>query len=87
MTDQICSRGRHFTDAALAAGAATRRRKAENPEIKGLPEVFAVHLPVTAKTFSWEIRRFGSLVLERGTDMFDSAAEARIAGEAALSVS
>lgn len=87
MIDQPRSPGRHFTDAARAAGLEARRRKAKPPALKGVPEVFAVHLPSAAKTFSWEIRRFGSLVLERGIDRFATVGEARVAGEAAMTTS
>jgi hypothetical protein len=48
--------------------------------------VFAVHFPATAGTFSWEIRRFGSIVLQRGIEQFSTAAEARVAGEVVLSL-
>ena len=75
---------RYFTDAARVAAGEARRLKREHPVAKGLPEVFAVHLPARGKTFGWEIRRFGSVVLEQGVDQFDTAAEARAAGEAVL---
>jgi hypothetical protein len=84
MIDQPRSPGRHFTDAARAAGLEARRRKAKTLALKGVPEVFAVHLPSAAKTFSWEIRRFGSVVLQQGVEHFSTAAEARVAGEAAM---
>lgn len=35
--------------------------------------------------YSWEIRRYGAVVQLRGTEHFQTAAEARVAGEAKLS--
>ena len=86
MTNPIpMAKRRYFTEVARAAAAESRRLKRENPAPKGMAEVFAVRLPPTGKTFGWEIRRFGSLILGRGVDQFGTAAEARTAGEAAMS--
>ena len=49
-----------------------------------LQQMFAVRLPPPSTGYGWEIRRFGSFVLERGTDRFDAAAEAKAAGDAEL---
>ncbi len=84
MTDPTSKPPRHyFTEVARAAAAEAKRIKRENPAPKDLVEVFAVHLPATGKMFSWEIRRFGGLVVDRGVDQFITASEARVAGEAA----
>lgn len=84
MINQRRRQGSYFSDAARAAGLEVRRRKARTPALKDGPEVFAVHFPATAGTFSWEIRRFGSIVLQRGVEQFSTAAEARVAGEVAI---
>ncbi len=76
-----------FTAAARAAAMEARRRRQENSLPKDTPEVFAVRLPLAGMTFGWEIRRFGSVVLARGAETFETAAEARVAGEAALPAS
>lgn len=35
-------------------------------------------------SFVWEIRRYGALVVQRGTESYPTSAEARVAGEAVL---
>ncbi len=70
-------RARIARDASVAA---MRERKALPADRAA---VFVVRPSST--TFSWELRRYGAVVILRGTESFRSAAEARIAGEAALS--
>lgn len=84
MTNEPRGQGRYFTDATRLAGLEARRRKALKPSLTGRPEVFVVHLPAASATFGWEIRRFGSVVLQQGLDQFDTIASARAAGETAL---
>ena len=84
MDDFAKSQGRYFTAAARAAAAEVRRQKRENPIPVDTPKVFVIRVPPTNKGFGWEIRRFGSIVLSRSAEKFDTAAEAMAAGEAAL---
>jgi hypothetical protein len=46
--------------------------------------VFVFRCPPSATTFSWEIRRFGAIVVKRSDHVFASEAAAREAGTAAL---
>ncbi|RYC28875.1 hypothetical protein D3273_26950 [Lichenibacterium minor] len=64
--------------AALAARAAKRAE----PDTFGLPELFVVK--AGDQRFTWELRRFGGVVLQRGAEPFPNQALARAAGEAAL---
>ena len=73
---------RYFTEAARIAAAAARKAKQEAPDAFGLPELFVVK--AGAHAFTWELRRFGGVVLQRGPEAFDSAAQAQADGEAAL---
>lgn len=52
------------------------------PDTFGLPEVFIVK--ADDRAFTWELRRFGGVVLERGVETFPSGELARAGGEAAL---
>lgn len=56
----------------------------ENPIPKDRPEVFVIRVPPTNRPFSWEIHRYGSLVLQRGIEEFATTGEARMAGETNL---
>lgn len=71
---------RHSTEAARAASIAVRKAKAAGTV--GLPELFIVK--AEDPTFTWELRRFGGVVLQRGAESFATVALARSAGEAAL---
>ncbi|WP_237481231.1 hypothetical protein [Lichenibacterium dinghuense] len=73
---------RHFTDAARAAAAAARKAKREGPDRFGQPEMFVVK--AGERAFTWELRRFGGVVLQRGPEGFRDTASARADGEAAL---
>ena len=57
--------------------ASSEQRAAEDAEI----DVFAIR---SASGFTWEVRRFGGLVMAQGDDCFDTAEEARSAGQATL---
>ena len=61
-----------------------RKRSISQRREDALQQVFAVRLPPPSTGYGWEIRRFGSFVLKRGTDRFDTAAEAKAAGDAEL---
>ena len=73
---------RRFTEAARLAAAEARRAKREGPDTFGLPELFTVK--DGNRGFTWELRRFGGLVLQRGSETFPNAATARADGEDAL---
>ena len=76
---------RHFTDAARAAAKEARRRKKEMQADPNRPEIFVARAGPESRCFVWEIRRFGGVLLDRGTAPFEDAAEARLAGKRALS--
>lgn len=73
---------RYFTEAARIAAAKARKAKREAPDTFGRPDLFVVKAGPHA--FTWELRRFGGLVLQRGPEAFPDAAAARADGEAAL---
>lgn len=73
---------RHFTDQARAAAAAARKAKRDGPDRFGQPEMFVVK--AGERAFTWELRRFGGVVLQRGPEAFRDMASARADGEAAL---
>lgn len=75
--------GRRFTEAARIAAAAARRAKREAPDTFGLPELFIVK--AGEHDFSWELRRFGGVVLQRGPEAYPTMDAARADGEIALS--
>ena len=74
--------GRWFTQAARLAAAEARRLKREGPDTFGLPELFIVR--EGHHGFTWELRRFGGVVLQHGHEVFPDAASARADGEQAL---
>lgn len=76
--------GRRFTDAERAAAVEAQRRKRDEAEPPGTPEVFVVRLSGAHFPFGWEIRRFGALVLDRGQTGFATVDEARTAGTIAF---
>ena len=73
--------GRHMMEATRKARLALAAKRAQ-PDTFGAPEVFAVI--VGGKAFTWELRRFGGIVLQRSAEVFSDAASAREAGERAL---
>lgn len=75
---------RGSNEAARIAAAVARDAKREGPDTFGHPELFIV--PAGAHAFTWELRRFGGVVLQRGPEAFASAALARADGEVALAV-
>lgn len=75
---------RTFSEAARAAALAIRRAKAALPKVPDRQfAVFAVRHEDAAGLFAWEIRRYGGVVLARGTEAFPDAAAAAAAGRAA----
>ena len=75
-------RRRAFTEAARAAALASRRAKAALPKDPDRQfAVFAVRHEDAAGLFAWELRRYGGVVLARGTEAFPDAVAA---GRAAL---
>lgn len=82
---EINRRTRHyFTEAARAAGAAKKREMAPHPRDIRAPELFVVRLVPTAVAFTWEIRQFGGIVLDRGETSFPSMRQAHSNGILAL---
>ncbi len=75
---------RHFTDAARAAAMAKRRELSLNPRDPTTPEIFVVRLAPASKAFTWEIRRFGGVIIERGEMGFASTSQAYGNGALAL---
>ncbi|WP_237482569.1 hypothetical protein [Lichenibacterium dinghuense] len=73
---------RYFTEAARIAAAAARKVKQEAPDAFGKPELFIVKAGTHA--FTWELRRFGGVVLQRGPEAFPSQTLARADGMLAL---
>lgn len=73
---------RQFTEAARLAAAEARRAKREGPDDFGVPELFIVRKG--NRGFTWELRRFGGMELQRGSETFSDAASARADGEEAL---
>ncbi len=71
---------RSFTDAARAGAAAARQAKALLPKPDEF-EVFAVRATADERMFSWEIRKFGGLVVDRGDQLFLTAPQAMEAGQ------
>ena len=78
---QYPSRNRRMpTDAARAAAVVARRLKMLISVDIGAPEVFAVRLSSIPTSYTWEIRRFGSIVLNRGDSFYPTPTAAREAG-------
>ena len=75
---------RHFTEAARIAAAAGRAAKRAAPDRFGEPEVFITK--AGDKTFAWELRRFGGVLLQRGDVEHSNRAAAEAAGAEALKV-
>ena len=76
--------GNYFTAAARQAAQDARAAKRAEPDRFGAPQVFIVK--AGDRAFSWELRRFGGLLLQRGAKSFASQALARADGELALAV-
>ena len=76
--------GRTPVEAARAAAAEALRVKRESPDNFGVPELFVVR--DGGSGFTWELRRFGGVLLQRGAEVFPSQALARNGGEAALKI-
>ncbi len=74
--------GRWFTEAARLAAAEARRLKRERPDDFGVPKLFIVR--DGEHGFTWELRRFGGVALQRGPKTFPDATSARADGEEAL---
>ena len=82
MTETPSRPGRHFTEAARQAGQSAIAARRVEADRFGVPEVFIVK--AGDRTFTWEIRRFGGLLLQRGGEPFNSQPLARVDGEKAL---
>lgn len=73
---------RHFTEAARRASIIARAAKRAEPDRFGEPELYIMR--AGDKAFTWELRRFGGVVLQRGEGTFATRAEAEAAGADAL---
>lgn len=83
---QVNRRSRHyFTEAARLAAMAKRREMALHPRDKMAVEVFVVRMAPASSAFTWELRRFGGIVLSRGEAALPSMRQAYQAGVTALS--
>ena len=72
-----------FSPRARAAAIASRRsREMVKAAAKGQREVFAVRF---GTGFTWEVRKFGGVVLASGAERYTSNEEAIAAGQLALS--
>ncbi len=71
---------RFFTDVARAAAATARQVKNLLPKTDGF-EVFAVRATGDERMFSWEIRKFGGLVVNRDDQLFPTAPKPLEAGQ------
>ena len=74
----------YFTEAARLAAVAKRREMALQPRDIMAPEVFVVRLDPRSNGFTWELRRFGGIVLHRGEAELPSMRQAYNAGLLAL---
>lgn len=74
--------GPRVSEKARLAALAARAAKRAEPDTFGLPELFVVKAGDHA--FTWELRRFGGVVLQRGAEAFPDQSLARADGEAAL---
>ena len=75
---------RHFTDVARAAAVAARRAKSADFPSFGVPELFVVRASSGDMAFTWELRRFGGVVIQKGADSHPTMALAKAAGLHAL---
>ena len=77
---------RHFTEAARTAAVAARAAKRASPSTFGHPELFVVRAPSGAMAFTWEIRRHGGVLLQKGLEGYASMVLAKAEGERAMTV-
>jgi hypothetical protein len=74
---------KYFTEAARVAAAIARRKQADQKaQNSGRSEVFVVR---AGNCYTWEVRKFGALVVLGSNQHFASAELARDAGISALS--
>lgn len=76
----------YFTETARLAAAMKRQEIALHPRDIMAPEVFVVRVTPTSNTFTWELRRFGGVILHRGEDGLPSIRQAYNAGTLALAM-
>ena len=63
--------------------AEARQRAKENPAVKETIGIFVTRVS-DGKSYGWEIRQFGGVVLEKGSGSFATPAEAQADGARAL---
>ena len=83
MSDEEQKKRRSFTEAARAAAMAARAAKRAAPDLFGEPELFITRSG--KKGFTWELRRFGGVLLTRGEISYANQPAAEAAGREALS--
>ena len=76
--------GRHFTEAARRAAALARQARREAPRTFGAPELFVVRSKPEATDYSWEIRKFGGVLVSAGRDSYPTPSQAMAAGQRAI---
>ena len=81
MEDKKLADRHRFTAAARAAAAKARAAKRALPERFGAPELFIVRSG--GKAFTWELRRFGGMLLKRADVEFADRPAAETAGQEA----
>ena len=84
MPDAKRSNGRHFTEAARTAAIKARAAKWAESDRFGKPDLFVVRAPSGDMSFTWEIRRYGGLVILKGRDSYSTMPLAKAAGLHAL---
>ena len=76
---------RYFTDVARQAALEARLRKREMPVDPTRAQMFVVRGTQDARLFTWEIRRFGGVLLQNSDARFETVMAAEAAGREALS--
>ena len=84
MPDEKRQNARHFTEAARAAAIKARAAKWAESDCFGKPDLFVVRAPSGDMSFTWEIRRYGGIVVSKGRDSYPMMALAKAAGLHAL---
>ena len=86
MAANTTSSRRQFTDAARQAAVEARRLKRDLKIDPNRPEIFVVRGVQDARLFTWEIRRYGGVLLQDSDARFTTVLGAESAGQQALSV-
>ena len=76
--------GRHLTEAAREAAAAVREAKKALPKEEREFSLFVVRSSPNRSHYTWQIRRFGGVIVQQAETIFVSISAARADGESAL---